>query len=73
MDKMVIIISIASEIFEIDKENISTECLRHEIPQWDSLNHLRLVSEVEDKFGINIPFEKVADIKRIKDFEEFLN
>jgi hypothetical protein len=38
---------------------------RHEqpqIPEWDSLRHVELIFEIEEKFGIEIPPQCVAEL-----------
>ena len=38
------------------------------IPEWDSVQHLRLVMELEARYGVSIPFERVPHLKTIADF-----
>ena len=38
------------------------------IPEWDSVQHLRLVMETEARYGVSIPLETVASLKTIADF-----
>lgn len=38
------------------------------IPQWDSVNHLRLVMEAEARFGISYPLETIPALKTVEDF-----
>lgn len=38
------------------------------IPQWDSVNHLRLVMEAESQFGVTYPLERIPSIKTVADF-----
>lgn len=35
---------------------------------WDSLNHLQLVSEIEGAFNINMEMEEIAGISKPEDF-----
>jgi len=56
----------------LDKESISLETSRENTSAWDSLNHIRLVAEVEERFNIKIPFEKVPYIKKVGDFLEYI-
>ena len=58
------LIELVSEILNLDKESISLETSREKTLAWDSLNHIRLVAEVEEQLNIKIPFEKVPDIKK---------
>jgi len=66
------LIELVSEILNLDKESISLETSREKTLAWDSLNHIRLVAEVEEQLNIKIPFEKVPDIKKIGDFLDYV-
>jgi acyl carrier protein len=50
---------ILSGIFEIPAEEIDDGTSPGNVGLWDSLNHLRLVSEIEKAFGIRIPQKEI--------------
>jgi acyl carrier protein len=60
-----------ANVLNVKTEDLSYESSMHEIEEWDSLNHLRLVSEVEESFGIEIPFDEMKNITKIKDFLKY--
>ncbi|HOM01305.1 MAG TPA: acyl carrier protein [Acetivibrio sp.] len=66
------LIELVSEILNVDKESINLETSRDKTSAWDSLNHIRLVAEVEEQLNIKIPFEKVPDIKKVGDFLDYV-
>ncbi|AUG56838.1 MAG TPA: acyl carrier protein [Acetivibrio sp.] len=66
------LIELMADVLNLDKESISLETTRENIPAWDSLNHIRLVAEVEEQLNIKIPFEKVPDIKKVGDFLNYI-
>ncbi len=39
-----------------------------DVPAWDSLSQINIVSEIEAEFGVSIPIEKVAEFHRVRDF-----
>ena len=41
---------------------------RESFENWDSLNHLQLVSEIETVFGISLEMEEIANIEKGTDF-----
>lgn len=41
---------------------------RESFENWDSLNHLQLVSEIETVFGINLEMEEISGIEKPADF-----
>jgi acyl carrier protein len=61
-----------SEILGVNVEEISEDTEYQSIPQWDSLMHLRLVAEIEDKYGVEIPLDEVPDIKTLADFFSYV-
>jgi len=62
-----------ANIFEVDKETLSLDLAYASIPQWDSLMHLRLVSEFEDEYGIEIAIDDVPNMKTLKDFYSLID
>lgn len=62
-----------ADIMGINKENLSLETEYQSIPQWDSLMHLRLVAEIEDEYGVEIPIDEVPNIKTLGDFYKYVS
>jgi len=52
------LIELVAEVLNLDKESISLETSRENTSAWDSLNHIRLVAEVEERFNIKIPLKR---------------
>ena len=48
--------------------NVDFKKNRDSFENWDSLNHLQLVSEIEAVFGINLEMEEIAGIEKLADF-----
>ena len=66
------LLDIASEVLNVDRTKIAIDTLKDDVPSWDSLNHIRLIAEVEEQLNIKIPFEKIPQIKKIGDILEFI-
>lgn len=66
------LIKLFSEVLDVSEEELSLETKREDCEKWDSLVHLRIVMEVESRFGIQIPFEKIPELNSIKDFSNFV-
>ena len=57
----------AARLFGVDAGTLKTaEC--GSMPQWDSVNHLRLVMEAEARFGVSYPLERIPNLRTIEDF-----
>ena len=71
MDLLDVIIGIASEIFELPKEQISAQTQRKDIPGWDSVGQLALMSTIEEKLNVAIPqnmWKTLDSIGKIADY-----
>lgn len=61
-------ISFAASLFGVDSSMISSQTSMGDIPQWDSVMHLRLVMETEVKYGFSFSMEKVLETTSISSF-----
>ncbi len=61
-------LAFAATIFKVDPAMLSGETAYGSIPEWDSVNHLRLVMETEKRFGVYYPLEKIPTLLRLADF-----
>ena len=66
------IIEIAASIFGMDPRKLSIKSSRDEIEKWDSLAHVMLIAEIEEQFGVSIPFEETGNIHQLKDFLRYV-
>ena len=44
-----------------------------EVPEWDSLKHIQLLSSIEDAFGIEIQFEDALEMISVKSIISKIN
>lgn len=58
---------IVSSVLNIDKGKINDDLARNSIPEWDSFNHLMLISEIEKRLEIKFSMQEVEQIKTFKD------
>lgn len=61
MKKSEVLITISNVL----KAEVDENTMKIDVPSWDSLKHIQLIMEVEEKFGVEIPIEKVPDIDSI--------
>ncbi|HRH40430.1 MAG TPA: acyl carrier protein [Pyrinomonadaceae bacterium] len=55
---------IFKEIFS-DVSQINENSKRADIEKWDSLNHLNLIVELEDKFDVSFTIEEIEDLDSV--------
>lgn len=55
---------VMSEILEVEPGAIRDGFGRDDAPGWDSLNHLRMVSALEEAFRIKLTMKEVGEMDR---------
>lgn len=64
---------IMSKVFEIDLSEISNNANQKDIMKWDSLQHLNLIVEIEDKFDISLDPEDISAMVTVEKIIEVVN
>jgi len=54
------------ECLEISKDNFTTELKYNDIPEWDSIGHMTLMSNLEEAFSITIETDDIVDFGSFK-------
>ena len=54
--------SVMAEVFEIDLTTIQDDASQKTVSEWDSLQHLNLMVELEDKFDVSFEPEEIGDM-----------
>ena len=63
-------LSFIADILEVDKNTLETS--QDDVETWDSLMQLRLLGEIEAKYGVMIPMERISTIKKLNDFYQYI-
>ena len=58
---------VLKRVFELDE--VSDDISQSNFVKWDSLNHLNLVVELEDVFGVSFEPEDIAEMKSLEGIE----
>jgi acyl carrier protein len=66
------ILGMFAEVFQIEIVPDLKDLMRSEIAGWDSVNHLRLIAEIEEVFGLSLSDEEVTRIASLRDVEMLL-
>ena len=64
-------IDFIASVLEVEPSALSENTAYGECEKWDSLMHMRIVMEVEDRYDIEIPIEDIPKIKTIRDFYNY--
>lgn len=57
-----IVKEIMASVFEIDLNNIGDDASQKTISKWDSLEHLNLIVELEDRFDLSFDPEEIGEM-----------
>jgi len=61
-----------AETFECDAGALRDEQGPGEVPGWDSLGHVTLMTRIHEHFGKHIPMEDAIEVESIADIEAIL-
>jgi acyl carrier protein len=72
---MAITLDILQEVFKSafsSEVNINENTSKENLPEWDSINHLNLVVELEDRFNIQFSPDEIESMKSIVTLQEII-
>ena len=58
---------ITARVLDIRPEKVSDTLSRERLEEWDSFNHLLLVSEIEKELNVSLTMQEVERIKTFRD------
>lgn len=67
------VINILSDLFFVDPEELSIDSSPDTVDAWDSLQHLNLVLDVEQKFNISLSPVEIEAMVSVRDIVEIVN
>lgn len=56
-----------ADVLDLDEEDITAELSPDDTEYWDSMNHLRLVTALEEEFDIKLTMDEVQSIENVGD------
>jgi acyl carrier protein len=59
------LVEIVAELFELDPAAVDDALTPEDVELWDSMNHLRLVSAVEEEFRIKLSMQEIESIRSL--------
>lgn len=73
MSNLQIYKEIFSESLQVPLENFNEDLAYNEIPEWDSIGHMSLISSLEEKFKITFETDDIIEFSSFKKGKEILN
>jgi acyl carrier protein len=52
--------------FSVDAASITIDTVPADVPAWDSMGHVALVSNLEEVFGLNFDVDEVMDMENVR-------
>jgi len=53
------------EVFDDEKIVLSHETAAEDIPEWDSLSHVRLIISVQQTFGVSLSAAQASNLRNV--------
>ena len=63
---------LVAEHFKIPLQTVSDAMTSHDVPDWDSLNYLLFVAELEKEYNISFTMDEVLGIQKVGDIRTIL-
>lgn len=63
---------ICADVFRLKPSDISGSMSKENTPEWDSLNNLMLLTEIEKEYKIKFSAKEINKIKSLEDIETIL-
>jgi acyl carrier protein len=59
------LVEIVAELFDLDPTAVDGALTPEDVELWDSMNHLRLVSAVEEEFHIKLSMQEIESARSL--------
>lgn len=64
--------TLLADVFEVPFEQVTPELAFGDLPQWDSLGHMDLMVRLEERFGVEISTETIAELVSVPAICDYL-
>lgn len=64
------VIALIESALNVEKGTITEDTKIEDVEQWDSLAHVMIIGELEEKLGISIPLEEAIELTSVKELFE---
>jgi acyl carrier protein len=71
-DLMERLLDVFREVFDDDSLELRDETVATDVPDWDSVNHVKLVVAIEEAFGVEFSNREIAGWENVGDMRRAL-
>lgn len=61
------IVEIIAEVLGVSTQEISEDTAIGDLPEWDSLHHIQIISKIENHFGIRFTPDVMMELEDVND------
>jgi acyl carrier protein len=61
-----------AECLQLPREKVNDGVSRQNTPEWDSLNHLRIITAIESEFGVRFTMDEIASMQSVADLRRVI-
>jgi acyl carrier protein len=65
--------TIVAKIFKIKESEVKDEMSSKDIPEWDSMNYLLFIAELEQQFSVSFSMDEVMNAATLGDIRKALD
>lgn len=62
---------LVADVFAYDGA-VTARTARADVPKWDSLRHVSLITAIEQQFGLSLSMDEMVEIRTVRDIENIL-
>lgn len=59
------VLAVITTELDLDEGELTADSTIDDVENWDSLGHLRVCMALEQRFGVKIPMEEIADLRSV--------
>jgi acyl carrier protein len=67
------LMDLVGDIIEVDPSKIDLRRDRDDVPGWDSLAHLRLITAFEQQYGVRLSMDQIVEIRTVEQLSRTVN
>ena len=72
IDIMAKLEEVFKDVFDLPEVTLTSETTADEIDEWDSVNHIMLVVEIERQFGVKFHTAEIEEMKNVGDLAKLI-
>lgn len=63
---------VVADVLGLDPEEVDETTSRDTADNWDSLNHLRIITAIEQEFSLRLTMEEIQSVNSVQDLAEIM-